>query len=499
MRIHTAAELREIDRHAAQTLGIPAALLMENAGRAVALAAREKVGIGRRIAIVCGRGNNGGDGWVAARHLRAWEVPVSVLSLATLDELKGDARLNAAAALACGVPLLATLDHLGPGDVVVDAIFGTGLARPVDGVAAGRIRDIRAARDRGAYVVAVDLPSGLDGDRTQVPEVVVESDLTVTLHALKPALVQPPTRALAGEIRTADIGLPVAHAPGPERRFLERPTPFFSLPRRAIDAHKGTAGHVLVVAGTPAKSGAAALACRAALRSGAGLVTLASAPEVLDRVLPAMPEVMGFPLPTLDAETLLRALDRKASLVVGPGLEPTELLASVLVELLAHVAIATVVDADGLNALAAHPETARRLVGAQVKPILTPHPTECARLLGLSTPEIQADRLAAATEAARRFGAHVVLKGANSVVAHPDGSLEVNGTGNPAMATAGSGDVLAGVCGALLAQRIEPRRAAMAATWAHGRAGDLAAGGRDRGLVAGDLVERLPDALAELT
>lgn len=495
MRIHLAAEVRDIDRHAAEQLHLPTALLMENAGAAVS---RHVPTSARRVVVVCGKGNNGGDGAVAARHLRVRGVDVACLWMSPVDELKGDAHAAAQAAIACGVPGAHGLDDLGAGDVVVDALFGTGLTRAPEGRALELVRAIEAARVRGAFVVSVDVPSGIDADRARAPGECVRADCTVTLHSLKPAHVQHPARALCGDVVLESIGLPPVHQPGPVRRWLTRAHVASLLPRRPQDAHKGTNGHVLVVAGSPGKSGAARLVCEGALHSGAGLVTLASSSDVTAQVVGALPEAMSHPLDAITGDGLLMALGGKDVLVLGPGIRRGEATGSLIVELLSHIPLPTVLDADGLNALAAVPDTLRHLPGAQVAPVLTPHPAELGRLLGIDTADVQADRLGAASEAARRFRAHVVLKGANTVVAHPDGALEVNSTGNPAMATGGTGDVLAGVIGALLGQGLSPGDAAVVGTWAHGRAGDLEARDRERGLLATGLARRLPEAFGEL-
>ncbi len=499
MRIHTSSELREIDRLAVERYGVPALLLMENAGRAVAetarAAARDR---GGRVFVVCGKGNNGGDGFAAARHLAVSGVPVSIVSMAAIDEMNGDALINQRAAVACGIPFVDSLSSAGPRDVVIDAVFGTGLTRGPTGVALDRIRAIRAARDRSAFVVSVDLPSGIDADKPQPPGEAVQADVTVTLHALKPATVQYPARAWCGEVRVGSLGIPGDGGPGPLRRYLSPEALRPLLPPRAADAHKGTNGHVLVVAGSPSKSGAAMLASRGALRAGAGLVTLATAPEVLDRVLPQMPEVMGHALRQLTVGDLVQALERKDALVVGPGTARDESTGPALVELLRTKPVPAVLDADGLNALAQSPTALAELQHALVRPVLTPHPAELARLLGCSTAEVQADRFAAATEGARRWNAFVVLKGAGTVVAAPDGTLDVNSTGTPAMGTGGAGDVLAGLIGALIGQGLSPKDAAAVGVYAHGRAGEIASRGRARGLVAMEIADAVPAALAEL-
>jgi NAD(P)H-hydrate epimerase len=498
MRIHTSSELREIDQHAARDLGVPTALLMENAGRAVAEAAREEALRRRgRVLVVCGKGNNGGDGYVAARHLKAAGLDVHVIAVAPPESLSGDAALNAKAARACGILSDGALGSAGPDDVVIDAVFGTGLTRPPEGQPRDLIRDMTAAHGRGAFVVAVDLPSGLNADLPIPPGDCVQADRTVSLHSLKPAVAQYPGRAYCGEVQVASLGIPTTFAPGPVRRWLTRETVAPLLPRRAADAHKGTNGHLLVVAGSIGKSGAAHMACAAALRSGAGLVTLAAPAEVIDRVLPRLPEAMGHAMPAITGDALLAALDRKDALAIGPGIERTENTGRVLVELLSHMRVPTLIDADGLNALSADQASLQHLSGAMERPVLTPHPAELARLLASTTADVQRDRFAAATTAAQRFGAHVVLKGACSVIAHPDGSLDVNSTGNAAMSTAGMGDVLSGVCGALLAQRLAADATATLATFVHGRAGDLAHVGQ-RGLLALDVADKLPQAFAEL-
>lgn len=496
MRIHTAAELREIDRRAADELGLPTALLMENAGREIAVAVRRRVSRGGIAWLVCGKGNNGGDGWCAARQLLVWGVDARVWSLVDVNELKDDALLNARAALACGVPLVTRLEA-GEGDVVVDALFGTGLTRALRDDVLPYVHAIAEARRRGAFVVSVDIPSGLDADRPHAPGEHVVADLTVTLHALKPALVQHPARAACGEIWLGSIGLPTTEPV--RRRWLEASHVSGLLPRRPIDAHKGTAGHLLVVAGSPGKSGAAMLSCRAALRAGAGLVTLAAPASVIDRVLPHMPEVMAHVLPQIERDALTAALERCSALAIGPGIERDDDTADEIVAVLATLDMPALLDADALNAIAQAPTAQLSLQRAKRTPVLTPHPTELARLLGTSTQDVQSDRLAAAVEAARRFSAHVVLKGACTVVAHPDGMLEVLPFENPALATAGSGDVLTGLGGALLAQRIDPRAVSQLGPWLHGRAGELAADGRTRGLIASDLIDHIPAALTELS
>lgn len=498
MRIHTASEFQQIDRRAATDLGVPTALLMENAGREVAVVAREKLGPRGAVYVVCGRGNNGGDGWCAARHLLSWGVSVRVLSLADIQALKGDAYTQANAAVSCGVPLVDSLNDAASGDVVVDALFGTGLSRPLEGVFAACVNEMAEARNRSARVVSVDVPSGLNADRSTPIGPHVVADLTVTLHALKVALVQHPTRAFCGEVRVAPLGLPEVDVGAPRRRWLDEDAVSGLLPARRTDSHKGTSGHLLVVAGSSGKSGAAMLACRAAMRAGAGLVTLAAPADVIERVLAQMPEVMALPMPRITQEALVDALESRTALAIGPGIEWDDATGEEIAGALQALARPAVLDADALNAIAASPEAQAVLARARVRPVLTPHPAELGRLLGSDTDSVQADRFASATDAADRFAAHVVLKGACSVIAHPDGGLDISPFENPALATAGTGDVLTGVVGALLAQGLDAESAAVGAVWVHATAGERAAGGRSRGLIASDLIERLPEALGEL-
>lgn len=504
MRIYTSEEIRTIDAHAANELDVPVAALMENAGRAVADAAAALMdaaphrGLRRgTFFVVCGPGNNGGDGFVAARHLLARGESVVIQRLSPTKPEEGAAGQNASAAGACGIAE-SKVDAAGEGDVVIDALFGTGLTRAPSAPGLQLISAIQNARNRGARVLAVDLPSGVDADRPRIPGIAVRADRTIALHALKPAHLQFPSRAYCGEVQVSGIGLPYLDDDDKVRRLLDRSWISERLQRRPVDAHKGTSGHVLVIAGSPGKSGAAMLAATAALRAGAGLVTVAASGEMLDRILPAMPEIMGHPLRAFTAESVLEALEGKDAWVAGPGMLRDETTGPALVEVLKSTTLPACLDADALNALAASPEALANLSASRRRPLLTPHPAELARLLGKSTEAIQADRFAAATEAATRFNAHVILKGAFSVVVHPSGALRVNPTGNAAMATAGTGDVLSGVCGALLAQNVGPTEAAEVGAWVHGAAGDIAAQGRDRGLIASDVVNALPQALADL-
>jgi NAD(P)H-hydrate epimerase len=498
--------MRAIDRAAIDDFGIPALTLMDRAGRGVADAAAELAGPRGRFVVVCGGGNNAGDGYVAARLLRAAGRDARVMALVPAHILSPDARAVREQAERAGVPIddgvLAPL-AAGVGDVVVDAIFGTGLRRPPEGLFAGAIAAIEVARIGGARVLAVDVPSGLSADTGRPLGPCVRADRTVTFAFLKRGLAIHPGVALAGVISVVDIGIP----PQAARRvpvgceLLVEAEARVLVPPRAPDAHKGDAGRLLVLAGSPGKSGAAHLALLGALRGGAGLVTLAARPEVLPLALVGRPEAMSLTLPgdgplgKGDVAALVAAAREVDALAIGPGLPRGPETADALRTLLAKAGKPAIVDADGLNALADDPS---KLAGLGVPLLLTPHPGEMARLCGTSIAEVQADRIGVAIAKAREWKATVLLKGARTVVADPEGPPAIIPTGNPGMATGGSGDVLTGLCGALLAGGLPPESAGRVGAWVHGRAGDLAAVRQgERGLVAGDVGEHLGAVWAE--
>jgi NAD(P)H-hydrate epimerase len=501
--------MRDIDRAAIQGLGIPSLFLMERAGAAVAEAAGAMASPQGRILVLCGAGNNGGDGFVAARLLREAGREVRAVALAAPERTSPDARATRRQAEEAGVRVeeagaLGSLDA-GPGDVVVDAVLGTGLTRAADGRFAEAIERIRLLRERGARVLAVDVPSGLSADTGRPLGPVVSADRTVTFAFPKKGLALHPGAELAGDVSVVDIGIP-PEAPQripPTAEILTEPEARALVPPRRPEAHKGDAGRVLVVAGSPGKTGAAHLALTGALRGGAGLVTLAARPEVLPLALAGRPEAMSHALPGQgalgrdDLPALVAAAQGADALVVGPGIPRGPGTGPLVRDLLEKVRLPAVLDADALNALAEHPGLVA-IVARGAPLVLTPHPGEMARLLGAGVDEVQADRLGIAQRKAREWGAVVVLKGARTVVADPDGVPAVVLTGNPGMATGGTGDVLSGLVGALLAGRIPARDAARAAAWVHGRAGDLAARRHgQRGLLAGDLAEALGDVWVE--
>jgi ADP-dependent NAD(P)H-hydrate dehydratase / NAD(P)H-hydrate epimerase len=507
VRLVGSGEMREIDRTAIEVLGVPSLTLMDRAGRAVAEAALALASAKGRFVVVCGGGNNGGDGYVAARLLRGAGRDVRVLSLVPAERLSPDARAVREQAERAGVAVdeageLAALEA-GVGDVVVDAILGTGLARAPEGAFAGAIALVEAARVAGARVLAVDVPSGLSADTGRPLGPCVQADRTVTFGFQKRGLVLYPGARLAGEVSVADIGLPAEAA----RRvsvgceLLSDVEARLLLPPRAPDAHKGDAGRLLVVAGSPGKTGAANLALTGALRGGAGLVTLAARAEVLPFALAGRPEAMSAVLPgqgplgRADLPALL-ALAREAdAIALGPGIPRGGETRELILALLSRAGKPAVVDADGLNALA---DGGAPLPDLGVALLLTPHPGEMARLCGASVQEVQADRIGVAAARARAWRATVVLKGARTVVADPEGPPSVVPTGNAGLASGGTGDVLAGLCGALLAGGLPPPAAGRVGAFVHGRAGDLVTRQTgERGLVAGDLGDAIGAVWAE--
>ncbi len=514
MRVITPEEMARVDRAAIEGEGITGLTLMESAGEAVSRAARAILSRsgGRRVAIWCGKGNNAGDGFVVARLLSKAGIEARVLLLADPGEIRGDAAENLRRLEETHVEVarVATQDDLSREagavdrrrcDLVIDALFGTGFSGRAEGVYAGAIGEINSA---GCPVLAVDIPSGVSGLTGAVDGPAVKADRTVTFVAPKVGLVQYPGAALVGELEVADIGIPTALLETvPESRIgiFEEDDAVSILPERLPDAHKKQCGAVLVVGGSPGMTGAPALCGTAALRAGAGLVTV-GVPEGLNDIMEVkLTEAMTRPLPQGEGRTL--ALEAAAevrelcegfdALALGPGLSTGGDVRGVVLELVASVPIPLVLDADGLNAMVGHTGLFKARSGPLV---LTPHPGEMARLLDRDKREVQSDRVRAATEAAADWGAVVVLKGAGTVVAEPGGVVRVLTAGNPGMATAGMGDVLTGCIAALLARGLDAFDAAAAGAFYHSHAADLVASlDGMTGMVAGDVIRHLPLAM----
>lgn len=507
MKIVTAAEMREIDRVTSERFGVPSLTLMENAGSAVADFVLEQYPQGKRIGVVCGKGNNGGDGFVVARKLRESGREVTVVLLADPSELHGDAatmfaRLGQAPVLAkASEELHAARIRLGEADVIVDAILGTGFRPPVSGLYAEAIAAVNGTE--GA-VVAVDIPSGADADvmGTQTGAV-ARADAIITFTAPRPAHVF--GGLTNGGTMIAPIGSPEEAVVSSLRLNLITPREVAALiGPRPSESNKGSFGHVLVVGGSVGKAGAAAMAGMSALRTGAGLSTVATPKSVLATVAGFHPEVMTEPCEETDAGTIsLRSLEYgwmdalvkgKTVLAIGPGISRHAETAEFVRTVVQKYDVPIVLDADGLNAFEGQ---ADKLKGKGRTLAITPHPGEMARLTGLSISEVQRDRIGIARKFAAEHELIVVLKGHRTLIAHPNGEVWVNTTGNPGMATGGTGDVLTGMVAGMIAQNpscvIE---AVTGAVYLHGLAGDVACEFMgDQSLVATDLIKVLPEAM----
>ncbi len=497
----TAAQMRAMDRYAVEQAGIPGTALMESAGVSVAAEAADMLAAsgGRRILICCGKGNNGGDGLVAARRLSEMGFEARPVLFGGRDDVRGDARtaLQALEKKGPAVRSAGTGDEWRDGgrfDLIIDALLGTGISGPAQGPVAEAIVWMNGS---GVPVLSVDLPSGLNADTGAAPGPCVRASRTVTFAEWKRGLVFYPGRGLAGVVRVADIGIPEASVESAEIRtwLYETGDCGDDLPVRPENGHKGTFGTVFLLAGSRGMTGAAVLSSLAALRSGAGLVRLGLPGSLLTVIGSAAPEVITDPVPetpdgsaALSAEHFLagRMKGPKAA-VLGPGLGRHPETADLIRRLYADCPCPLVLDADGLNAFEGRSGRLRRRAGETV---LTPHAGEMSRLTGAPAADIAADPVAAATAAAVEWNCVVVLKGGPTVTADPSGNAWVNSTGNSGMATAGSGDILAGLIGGLIAQGASAPAAARCGVWLHGRAGDLAAAERhSRSMIAGDILE----------
>jgi len=504
--IVSSAQARAFDRFLSERCAVPGLLLMENAGRGAAGAVHERLERAQRVLCVCGTGNNGGDGLVVARQLLGLGHNPSVLLLGRAEQVSGDARVNLEAWRGLGGPLIelesesgarARLDELTAStDVIVDALFGTGLSRELSGRFRAAVESINAA---GKPVFALDVPSGLNADTGVALGAVVRAQLTVTFGQPKTGLLTSLGADAAGEIVVQDLGVPRDRGPAREPRawWLEPGDAAGWLEARRPSAHKGSSGRVIVVAGSPGKTGAALLSSVAALRSGAGLVTVctfAEAARALDqKVVEVMTEALD---PERPIATLEKMLDGASAVIVGPGLGMTS-AARALVD---HVVLKwqgpKLLDADAISHFAGR---SKELQGAG-QCLLTPHPGELGRLLGVTAAVVESDRFAALEQALALTGQAFLLKGPHTLVGEPGAAPLVVSQGHPVLATGGSGDVLSGICGALLVWLPRLRAGALGALL-HGHAARLwvdARGGADRGLLAHEVADYVPEALARL-
>jgi NAD(P)H-hydrate epimerase len=512
MKLVSSETMRAIDNECIEGLGIPGLKLMDSAGSGtVRFMVRELGPVdAKTVSVVCGKGNNGGDGFVIARELRRLGADVHVFLAGHRDDVSGDAGTNlerlgrsGVTELSDGRSIASLLQTMAGSDLVVDAIFGTGFAGVPRGLSGTVIGQINVC---GRPILAVDVPSGLNATTGAAEGECVRATWTCTMGLPKRGFYLQPGRELAGHLHVVDIGIPkkAVDAVGVRDNVLTPEEARQLLPARPATGHKGTFGSVLVLAGSEGYTGAAALSSQAALRSGSGLVFLGIPRSLNDVMETKLTEVITRPLPETESrsmsahalEGVREMLGETDALAIGPGLSRNADTQALVRSLAAEVAVPCVIDADGLNALSID-EIGRREGGAHL--VLTPHPGEMSRLTGRSIEEILANREEIAREVAARSRATVVLKGAASVTADPEGELWINPTGNSGMASGGTGDVLTGAIASLLGQGLSATNAAVLGAYVHGAAGDLAAatlGGR--GMIAGDVLDYLPLAFLEI-
>ncbi|MBF0370347.1 MAG: NAD(P)H-hydrate dehydratase [Magnetococcales bacterium] len=509
-KLLTSEQMREADRQTIEALGLPGVVLMENAGAGVVELLRTRLPDlpQRRVLVLAGRGNNGGDGFVIARRLKMSGVSAQVILFGRGEQLQGDARINwqvfqnlrgrVIEIAGEEVPEFfnGILAHSG---VVVDAVFGTGLKKPVAGVIGEIFQRVNRS---GKPVIAVDIPSGVSADSGQVLGEALQADWTVTFAAEKIGHRTYPGAELSGEVMTVPIGIPDKFIDIPAHRVARNLPDDLVIPQRPEAGHKGSFGHLLVVAGGEGKAGAAVLTASGALRTGPGLVTVASPRSVQDQVATQLTEAMTLPLPE-DGKTGglgAGAVDKirhcnlePDALALGPGLGINHAIHGIVLEIIERWDVPTVVDADALNVFSGAADEIAALAGSRSAPlVLTPHPGELGRILGCSVVEIQGDRLGVACQHAARWGVWLVLKGAGTVIAAPTGEAWINDSGNSGLAAGGSGDLLTGIIGGLLTQGWPVESAVRAGVWLHGAAADAAVvESGPAGLMARDLLPHL--------
>ena len=505
--IVTAEQMRAIDQWAIEEMGIPGIVLMENAGKAIVGRLQKIIPeiTSKKIIIFCGKGNNGGDGFVIARHLHQLGTNITILLAGKFADLKGDAKINAISAKNLKVPIqelnienINRFDHkLRHADVVVDALFGTGLSKPASGFTEVVIKKINQHKK---FCVSVDINSGVDSDSGLLIGPHVISDLTFALDSMKISHLIYPAAGAMKKVELLEIGIPLLKDQDINIHLLEEKDIKKIFNARQPDSHKGNYGHTLVLAGSRGKGGAAGLTALAALRAGCGLCTLAL-PDTCQKAFELHPmEVMTLPLPETSSgtlslkakETIIQLLEGKTAVAIGPGLTTESETVQLIGEILPHIKCPLVLDADAINAFENNLNWMDKLKSI----VLTPHPKEMSRLTGMSTQEIQENRINITMEFVKKYSLVLLLKGAPSLIGTPDGNLYLNSTGNPGMATGGSGDVLTGIIAGLAAQNIPLEQATIAAAYIHGYSGDIfSANETQTSLIAGDLLRNLPQAL----
>lgn len=508
MKVATAEQIKNIDRRAIREWGIPGTVLMENAASQILHEMEQHFeGLdGLKIGIICGKGNNGGDGLALARRLYIRGIPVRVALLAPFSAITGEAKVNLDILKKTGVDIApnasigSVSEIISWSDVIVDAVLGVGLSSPLSGKYAKVVDMINLSR---RPVVSIDVPSGINADTGEVMGSAVFADLTVTMCLPKRGLVLYPGAFHAGKVRVADIGIPpeVIEKEDIEVELIDRDRAFREIIPRLPDTHKGDYGHLLVVAGSMGKAGAAVMASKAALRAGAGLVSAAVPNSLVPVIHAQLMEAMCIAVSeSIDGtigigaeDALLKASSRMSACAIGPGLTTHPEAVQTVRSLVPRLTIPMVIDADGLNAISGSLDILKNL---RAPAVLTPHPGEMARLIGATPEDVQKDRLGIASRFATEYGVTLVLKGAATVIADPDGMTYINTTGNPGMASAGTGDVLTGMIAGLMAQGYSPTRAACLGVFLHGLAGDLAAEEKtEAAMTAGDVIENIPEAI----
>jgi len=517
MKIVTADQVKEIENQAVN-LGVSLETLMENAGNAVAVQVRQVLhsAVGKRVLVLVGPGNNGGDGLVAARYLHDWGAKVNICLCASRAQNDKNLKL----AMQCGIPIIHAYEgralaglraSISSADVIIDALFGIGKIRPIEGIFKEVLQNVSMVKGTKSkpVLVAVDLPSGLNSDTGEVEPSCPSADITVTFGYPKIGLFNFPGAEKVGKLIIADIGIPQDLAQNVDVELITERWARETLPQRPLNAHKGSFGRVLVIAGSVNYIGAAYLACMGAARVGAGLVTLATATSLQPILASKLTEITYIPLPEAETgvigsqaiSTLQLELSNYDVLLLGCGLgqhpDTVEFVKSLLTDSSQLSAVSCLIlDADAVNTLAQMPQWWRKL---RQDAILTPHPGEMARLLGISAKEVQGSRLSITQRSAKKWKKTVVLKGANTIVAAPNGEAKVNNAANPALASAGTGDVLAGAIAGLAAQGLSLFDAAACGVYLHSRAGDIVTEELgDAGVIATDLLPVLPRVIKAL-
>ena len=508
MIVVTADQMNRIDQQTIQQIGIPALVLMENAGRMMVEVIEQQLPNKKRFGVVVGKGNNGGDGLVMARHLAHLGRSVTVYLVSDVHNFSPSAQVNLKIAQNLGLPIVDAKQILPTfnQDVLIDAIFGIGLSRPIEGYLAKVIQKINKSN---ATIVAVDIPSGLNTDTGQPLGETIKADLTITVGLAKVGLLIEPGATLSGKIRVVDIGFPSSVVAEQMINTYWTGMADLSLPIRPANSHKGAFGRVFVLAGSTGMTGAATLTSQAVLKSGAGLVTL-GIPQKLSQIMAVkLTEAMTLPLPDTEAGTLdlsakseicAHINQKKTIIAIGPGLSQHPRTAELIRQLLYSLTQPAVIDADGLNALAKSVDLLSMLSKSNKRQlVITPHLGEMARLIDWSIDSIAKDPIGAATDLARVHQLTVVLKSVPVTIVDSEGQVWLNSTGNSGLATAGSGDVLTGLIAGFMAQGLTATQSAVSGVYLHGLAGDLAAERiGQHGLMATDILNELPTAIKEI-